>query len=111
MRITLTVEVESREAMATILQTGREHTLHDCKVLDFRYGPEPAPAGRLTYTTEDYRNAPSGIGPLAATWKDKPHRLVYDLAGEVERLTAGTPAKPPARKHIARRPAGWRKLR
>jgi hypothetical protein len=39
-------------------------------------------------TTEDYRNAPSGIGPLAAQWADKPHRLVYDLAGEVERIRA-----------------------
>lgn len=28
---------------------------------------------------EDYRNAPSGVGPLAPEWKDKPHRLVYDL--------------------------------
>jgi len=33
----------------------------------------------LDYTLEDYRDAPSGIGPLAAEWKDKPHRLVYDL--------------------------------
>ena len=36
--------------------------------------------------TDDYHLAPSGIGPLAADWKDKPHRLVYDLVGEVERL-------------------------
>lgn len=36
--------------------------------------------------TEDYRLAPSGEGPHAATWEDKPHRLVYDLCGEIERL-------------------------
>jgi len=36
--------------------------------------------------TDDYHRAPSGLGPLAAEWKDKPHRLVYDLVGEVERL-------------------------
>jgi hypothetical protein len=36
--------------------------------------------------TRDYRLAPSGVGPLAAEWADKPHRLVYDLCGEVERL-------------------------
>lgn len=30
-------------------------------------------------TLEAFRHAPSGIGPLANTWKDKPHRLVYDL--------------------------------
>ena len=39
-------------------------------------------------TTTDYRNAPSNSGPLAAQWIDKPHRLIYDLCGEVERLWA-----------------------
>lgn len=34
----------------------------------------------------DYRSAPSGVGPLAAEWRDKPHRLVYDLCEEVQRL-------------------------
>lgn len=33
-----------------------------------------------------YRNAPSGEGPLAATWKDKPHRLVYDLCTLIEMI-------------------------
>lgn len=33
---------------------------------------------------EDYRNAPSGIGPLAHEWADKPHRLVYDLCRSLE---------------------------
>lgn len=28
--------------------------------------------------------APSGVGPLAAEWKDKPHRLVYDLCTALE---------------------------
>lgn len=37
--------------------------------------------------TTDYRNAPSGDGPHAGIWADKPHRLVYDLCREVERLT------------------------
>lgn len=31
----------------------------------------------------DYRNAPQGVGPMAGEWKDKPHRLVYDLCAEV----------------------------
>lgn len=35
---------------------------------------------------DDYRNAPGGAGPLAAQWKDKPHRLVYDLCREISRL-------------------------
>jgi hypothetical protein len=36
--------------------------------------------------TEQYRFAPSGVGEQAATWKDKPHQLIYDLCGEIERL-------------------------
>lgn len=35
---------------------------------------------------DEYRNAPSGEGAQAATWKDKPHRLVYDLCTEVQEL-------------------------
>lgn len=37
---------------------------------------------------DDYLGAPSGIGPLAHTWADKPHRLVYALIDEIERLRA-----------------------
>ena len=37
-------------------------------------------------TIQDYRNAMSGEGPLAAQWIDKPHRLIWDLCGEVELL-------------------------
>lgn len=33
-----------------------------------------------------FRLAPSNEGELASEWGDKPHRLVYDLASEVERL-------------------------
>lgn len=37
---------------------------------------------------DDYRNAPGGEGPLAGEWDDKPHRLIYDLCREVNRLRA-----------------------
>jgi len=37
-------------------------------------------------TLDDYRNAPSDIGPLADEWADKPHRLVYDLCNWVQLL-------------------------
>lgn len=37
---------------------------------------------------DDYGNAPSGEGPLAAQWNDKPHRLLYDLIREIEELRA-----------------------
>jgi len=40
----------------------------------------------LPYTTEEYRMAMGREGPLAYQWKDKPHRLIYDLCNEVERL-------------------------
>lgn len=49
-------------------------------------GSDAASADRLT--TEDYRNAVNGTGPEAGQWADKPHRLVYDLCDEVERLRA-----------------------
>ena len=42
----------------------------------------------VEYLARDYRMAPSGEGPLAAEWKDKPHRLIYDLCSEVDRLEA-----------------------
>jgi hypothetical protein len=43
------------------------------------------------YTIADYRNAPSGIGPLADQWRDKPHRLVYDLCHLLEQARAAAP--------------------
>jgi hypothetical protein len=37
---------------------------------------------------QDYRDAVSGKGPRAYDWEDKPHRLIYDLCGEIEILRA-----------------------
>lgn len=40
-------------------------------------------------TTDDYRDALSGeggFGSLGYEWSDKPHRLVYDLCGEIDLL-------------------------
>jgi chromosome segregation ATPase len=42
----------------------------------------------ITCDTDSYRNAPSGIGDLANEWKDKPHRLVYDLVAYIEKIQA-----------------------
>lgn len=42
---------------------------------------------RAGATTDDYRAALSGegeFGSLGYDWSDKPHRLVYDLCGEVD---------------------------
>jgi hypothetical protein len=38
--------------------------------------------------TNDFRNAPTGEGPYAEIWRDKPHRIVYTLCTEIERLQA-----------------------
>jgi len=39
-----------------------------------------------TQMTYHLRFAPSGEGDYAYTWKDKPHRLIYDASSEIERL-------------------------
>jgi len=36
--------------------------------------------------TGDYLLAMDGEGEQAATWRHRPHRLVYDLCNEIERL-------------------------
>ena len=113
MRITLTVEVESREALAALLRAGSDQTMTDYSVIGFHVcpespprdppdGPGTPPRGPLTYTTHAYRDAPSGKGPLAAAWRDKPHRLVYDLAGEVDRLTGAPGYREPIDLAITR---------
>lgn len=37
-------------------------------------------------STDEYREGPLGFGTLGHTWRDKPHRLVYDLCDEVDAL-------------------------
>lgn len=37
------------------------------------------------HTTQDYRSSMAEGGPLYGAWKNKPHRLVYDLCAEIER--------------------------
>jgi hypothetical protein len=39
-----------------------------------------------TQMTYHLRRAPTGEGDYAYTWKDKPHRLIYDASREIERL-------------------------
>jgi hypothetical protein len=38
------------------------------------------------FNLDDYWIAPSGLGEKEYEWRDKPHRLVYDLIGEIDRL-------------------------
>lgn len=60
-------------------------------------------------TTDDYRKALSGEGDmwsLGYEWSDKPHRLVYDLCGEVDYLRAAVAAEREACASKAREFAG-----
>lgn len=41
-----------------------------------------------TQFTFEMRLAMSGAGPRAYDWSDKPHRLIYDLCDEIERVRA-----------------------
>jgi hypothetical protein len=41
---------------------------------------------RRPLNLNEYWSAPSGEGPLGAEWDNKPHRLLYDLIGEVVRI-------------------------
>ena len=54
------------------------------------YHPEMRDLERITvfgdHTLADYKLAASGTGPLAYDWKDKPHRLLYDLIVRIYQL-------------------------
>ena len=39
---------------------------------------------KLCYPLEAYRNAPNGVGPMAALWAAEPHRLLYDVCTALE---------------------------
>jgi hypothetical protein len=61
-----------------------------------------------------FRLATSNEGELAHEWNDKPHRLVYDLSNEVERLQKilldmGRPDLLVAKEYD--RPIEWDKIR
>ena len=115
MRINLTIETESIGNLLRILRAGTTLSGLPCTVLpDSIKSDHPEPAARPVepspenpiidvktvgdlgrnaifrprLITDDYWRAPAGEGPQASTWKDKPHRLVYDLVGEVEYLRA-----------------------
>ena len=45
---------------------------------------QPSPLTVSEEQIQNYRNAPGGIGPFANEWKDKPHRLIYDLCDALE---------------------------
>lgn len=52
---------------------------------------------RMQGSVRDYHVAPGGDGPLADEWRNKPHRLLYDLLGEIQALTADLLASRQAR--------------
>jgi hypothetical protein len=42
----------------------------------------------LAHPLDAYWRAPGGIGPMSATWQDKPHRVVYDLIASIVHSSA-----------------------
>lgn len=97
MRINLTVDCMNRNRLEAILRHGQIQTGYVCTVLpgsvidDSKSSTPRLPLNMVPdepLNTNDYRIAPGGEGPQAYQWKDKPHRLVYDLCREVERLRA-----------------------
>lgn len=65
-------------------------------------------------TTDDYRNATKGeggFGSLGYEWDDKPHRLIFDLCGEIDALREYLEWKPiadaPKDRHILIGADGW----
>jgi hypothetical protein len=57
----------------------------------------------LDGTLDDYWRAPSGEGPHAYTWDDKPHRLLYDLIAAIIYASPPAPAVPAAGEPVAYR--------
>ena len=58
--------------------------------------PTP-PLAHGSLNTHEYREAVSGkpdASELSREWHDKPHRLVYDLCNEIDRLRAPQPSVP-----------------
>ena len=58
----------------------------DLSTYDDRLRDQFTEFARRPLNLNEYWSAPSGEGPLAAEWNDKPHRLLYDLIGEVVRI-------------------------
>ena len=61
-----------------------------CPARDLQEGP---------FNTETYRLAPGDEGEQAFNWKDKPHRLIYDLCAEIELLQAVLKTKEKEQNH------------
>lgn len=62
---------------------------------------------RLKNLSADALNAPSGIGPLAGDWSDKPHRVVYDCAKALHEAADALEAAKAALKPFARIVPDW----
>lgn len=73
--------LEQLQAVEEIFQRGLNSTR---QIIAKAENAEVVEDDRLN--TSEYREAPSGRGPHASEWLDKPHRLVYDLCKEVDKL-------------------------
>lgn len=79
------------DAAAAFTQGGVRGTMEAEEAMEEPEKPKRVDVDELVNGHEllDYLDALSGVGPLAHDWRDKPHRLVYDLVAEVRRLRGG----------------------
>jgi hypothetical protein len=73
-----------RKTVARSSAGSGDASLADLELMQKQSGIPHLPT-QFTYVM---RQAMSGEGPRAYDWSDKPHRLVYDLCNEIERMAA-----------------------
>ncbi|MGO4337838.1 hypothetical protein AB4037_23255 [Labrys sp. KB_33_2] len=73
------VKSASGAGLYDVARERRGDAARKCTIPLYNTPPAPDEAVEAELNLDDYHSAPSGIGPLAYTWKDKPHRLLYDL--------------------------------
>ena len=72
---------------ADSMETWRSEKSFELSTYDDRLRDQFTEFARRPLNLNEYWSAPSGEGPKGGEWENKPHRLLYDLIGEVVRLT------------------------
>lgn len=80
-------ELYDHVLQADSMETGRSEKSFELSTYDDRLRDQFTEFARRPLNLNEYWSAPSGEGPKGSEWENKPHRLLYDLIGEVVRLT------------------------
>jgi hypothetical protein len=80
-------ELYDHVLQADSMETGRSEKSFGLSTYDDRLRDQFTEFARRPLNLNEYWSAPSGEGPKGGEWENKPHRLLYDLIGEVVRLT------------------------